>query len=121
MKNTMVIIGLVLAGGLLAYVLFACTVLRSTTRDVGNLAPYSTVAGKEVTLVRPMVLVALKGKGVYHEHPHHLVEPSAARAEWETALGTLPAGARLRIAQAMHIRNRTSGVTTSLIIGQVTF
>jgi hypothetical protein len=120
-KNTILIVAIVLAGAALVYVLYACTVIRNKSGDVGTLAPYSTIVGKELALLRPMILVALNNKGMYQEHPHHLVEESAARAEWESILGTLPAGSKLRINKAMHIKNATSGVTTSLIVGQVTF
>jgi hypothetical protein len=120
MKTSMLIVILVAVGALSACSIVAYLALREKSRDAGKLAPYNKVVGTEVALVRPMVLVALNNKGMYSRQPHTLVEIDARRAEWETPVTTLPAGARLHIDQALHIKNSHSGITGSLLLGRVT-
>ncbi len=103
MKNHWLMVSLLIVALLASYTVYAFFVLRHKAKDVSKLPPYAQVVGNDVVLARPMLLVSLNNKGMYHEHPHHLVEAEARRAEWETPLATLPAGAKLRIEQARHI------------------
>jgi len=118
LKNTLPIAALVLVALFGFYLLFVYYVLRDKTSDVSKFVPYAQVVGPELTLLRPMTLVAISNKSMYYEHPHHLVEADARRAEWETLIATLPAGARIRFEKTLHIKTATSGVISSILFGQ---
>ncbi|MFV0566437.1 MAG: hypothetical protein ACK5NB_11465 [Flavobacteriaceae bacterium] len=112
---------IILVVGFALFILMLFFTLKNKKKDLSNTAPYNGIVGKELVLLRPVVLCKndvstkiLEDYTIYTDTTvyKYIIEDAPEHY-------TLNEGSILKVASVKHFQNPVSGSTRSLVIGKV--